>query len=724
MKHFSELKKINWDVKRISNKHKEIDNIMCFDIEVSSFFINPQGEVLSQNDILNKFKRLEKNKRYDVLSNYFSDCEKGSLCYIWQFGIENNGHFETYFGRRLEEFKILLDAINEEITNTCYIYVHNLSYEMQFLQNIINLETDCECFFTDEREPLYFRYGSIEFRCSYRLTNMSLASWGNQTEETQKAVLDYGTIRTPLTKLNDEELDYCEKDILIMYEGLKKYRDTYGCIYKIPYTQTGQPRGELKKIYHKNKNYHEKITKQLPLNHNDYLIQKRCYGGGLTIANAKNVQDKNDKIRIHKNVTNYDIASAYPYHIVTSNKFPSGRFRKCNKKFSELDFDKYCYLMCIKIGKCKARSLKHILPRAKIPVRKNCTFDNGKLVEIKKDGYAILYCTEIDWEIYRLYYDIKDSEIELIECYETTKSYLDKDFVMYVLQLYADKTKLKNLENDLVSGIHYKDIYDTKKQILNACYGMACTSLLFEPVTYINRVWDTKEFTDEEMDDMLLEKQFKQWKNLLSFSTGIYVTSLQRANLCKMLWNIYDNDWLYCDTDSEKMLHGEKYKKLFEEENKRIITRLEEVAKERNIDIELFMPKDKDGVKHPIGVWEKEKPYIQAVFGGAKRYGYIDTKGDWHCTISGVPKCVSKHTTIKDFQNGFIFDMWDCENKKNIVSYLDGNNLVGTVLNKGKHDEYKVNESYGINMYPTGYRMKLEKDYLSYLSLLKRKVKK
>ena len=94
MKHFSELKKINWDVKRISNKHKEIDNIMCFDIEVSSFFVNPPGEVLSQNDILNKFKRLEKNKRYDVLSNYFSDCEKGSLCYIWQFGVENNGHFE------------------------------------------------------------------------------------------------------------------------------------------------------------------------------------------------------------------------------------------------------------------------------------------------------------------------------------------------------------------------------------------------------------------------------------------------------------------------------------------------------------------------------------------------------------------------------------------------------------------------------------------------------
>lgn len=724
MKYWSEIKDITWMYKRISNTHKEIDNIMCFDIEVSSFFRTPQGEILSQNDILNKFKRLEKKKRYEVLSNYFSDCEKGSCCYIWQFGIENKGKFEIYFGRELKEFRILLDAINEDIENRCYIYIHNSAYEMQFLQNIFNLEKDCECFFTDKREPLYFRYGKIEFRCSYRLTNMSLASWGNQTEETQKTVLDYGTIRTPKTKLLKHQLTYCENDILIMYQGLIKYRDMYGSIYKIPYTQTGQPRGDIKKIYHNNKNYHERITKQLPLNYNEYNIQKRCYGGGLTIANAKKILDKNNKIVIHKNITNYDIASAYPYHIVTSNKFPSGRFRKCNKKLNELNFDKYCYLLGLKIGECSAKSLKHIIPRAKMPNRQGCKFDNGKLVEIKKGGYATLYCTEIDWKIFNLYYDFNESEIELIECYETTKSYLDKDFVLYVLSLYADKTKLKNMENDLISGIHYKDIYNNKKSVLNACYGMACTSLLFEPVTYINGVWDCKEFEEWQVDEMLLEKQYKSWKNILSFSTGIYVTSLQRANLCRMLWNISDNDWLYCDTDSEKMLHGEKYKKLFDEENKRIIKQLEQVAKERDIDIDLFMPKDINGVKHPIGVWEVEKPYTQAVFAGAKRYGYIDDKGEWHVTISGVPKCVSKHTTIKDFQNGFIFDMWDCENKKNIVTYLDGDNLQGVVLNKGKYDEYTVTETYGINMYPTGYRMTLEKDYLSYLSLLKGKMRK
>ena len=134
------------------------------------------------------------------------------------------------------------------------------------------------------------------------------------------------------------------------------------------------------------------------------------------------------------------------------------------------------------------------------------------------------------------------------------------------------------------------------------------------------------------------------------------------------------------------------------------------------------MPKDKNGKIHPIGLFEKEESYLKACFAGAKRYCYIDENGEFHITISGVPKCASKHCTIKDFQDGFIFDSEICEYKKNIVTYLDGNNLCGVVLNKGKKDEWKVKEKYGINMYPTGYKMSLEKDYVNYISeLIKRR---
>ena len=732
MKHFSEMGKIKWDIYKVSPKHKETDNIMCFDIEVSSFFKTPDGLILSQNDIVKKFKRYQKNKRYDLMADYFSKCEKGSICYVWQFGIENKGKFETYYGRELKEFKTLLDTLNKTLKYRVICYIHNASYEHNFLLNILDIEQE-EHFYTDKREPLYFRYGNIEFRCSYRLTNLSLAAWGKQTDETQKLKMDYGIIRTPKSNI-ENIMPYCENDILVMYDGLVKYRNIYKYTANIPYTQTGQPRREIKKLFHNNKNYHERITKQLPKTSNEYRIQKRCYGGGLTIANANNVGkhyiDKNGrkriKIKIHYNVTNMDIASAYPKQMVL-NKFPSGKFRKTTKKLSELDFDKYCYLMCVKLPPCKAVSIKHILPRAKIPVRKNCTFDNGKLVEIKKDGYAILYCTEVDYQTYKDFYNFKDKDVELVECYETTKAYLDKDFVEYILKLYADKTKLKGLDNSTPE--HYKDYYDHLKQILNACYGMSCTSLIFNPVDLINGEWKdlyidlTEEELEEKENEILEDLQKKSWKNLVAFSMGLYVTSYQRANICKSLKWIDDKDYLYTDTDSDKFLHGEKYIPLFEEENKRILKQIEEVAAERNIDINLFKPKDINGVEHPIGFWEQEETYERACFAGAKRYCF-EKHGEFGVTVSGVPKCVSKHMTINDFQDGFIFDSEMCEYKKNIVTYLDGDNLVGVTLNKGKYDEFKTNEKYGINMYPTGYRMNLEKDYVEYISQLAKRRKR
>ena len=130
------------EISYVKDVYKEVDNIMCFDIEVSSFFQDRDGNIYSQNDILRKFRHLEKNERYQVLSNFFSDCDKGSLCYIWQFGIEINGKFETYYGRELKEFKTFIDSINDTLDYRAYCFIHNASYEMEFLANIFDLEND------------------------------------------------------------------------------------------------------------------------------------------------------------------------------------------------------------------------------------------------------------------------------------------------------------------------------------------------------------------------------------------------------------------------------------------------------------------------------------------------------------------------------------------------------------------------------------------------------
>ena len=78
------------------------DNIMSFDIEVSSFFL--------KDGVANTFDKTKPSK-------YWEDYEKVSLCYIWQFAIDGN----VYYGRELEQFLLLIDDLNSINDNCKYI---------------------------------------------------------------------------------------------------------------------------------------------------------------------------------------------------------------------------------------------------------------------------------------------------------------------------------------------------------------------------------------------------------------------------------------------------------------------------------------------------------------------------------------------------------------------------------------------------------------------------
>ena len=102
--------------------------------------------------------------------------------------------------------------------------MHNLSYEFQFLRNILEWDS---VFCRSARKPIKCvakEYPNIEWRCSYMLTRLSLDSWGKQLGvHKQKGDLDYEEIRTPLTPLTDKELKYCEYDCLVLEAGIKDY---------------------------------------------------------------------------------------------------------------------------------------------------------------------------------------------------------------------------------------------------------------------------------------------------------------------------------------------------------------------------------------------------------------------------------------------------------------------------------------------------------------------
>lgn len=88
---------------------------------------------------------------FDIETSRLQDIEQ-SIMYVWMLHIKQLDI--TIVGRTWEQLKnLLLQFVSELGENTLCIYVHNLSYEFQFLQAIYDFKTD-EVFAVDSRKVL------------------------------------------------------------------------------------------------------------------------------------------------------------------------------------------------------------------------------------------------------------------------------------------------------------------------------------------------------------------------------------------------------------------------------------------------------------------------------------------------------------------------------------------------------------------------------------------
>ena len=286
-------------------------NIMSFDIEVSSGWMK-DGKIIGYTP------------GYDA--EYWNDLDKYALPYIWQFGIDDN----VYYGSEIESFLEVLKDLPDDMQYL--IYVHNLSYEMQFLQNILHIT---DMFARAPHKPFKFRseeFPYIEFRCSYILSNLSLEKWGNELG-VEKLVgdLDYNIIRTPFhydpgtetitgTPLFDFELDYCEQDVRVVNAGIADLLKIYVDVWDIPLTSTGKVRRKVKETVCKDKVYMKKIKLTLPDNADEYALLQSVFAGGYTHANRRYLGKTVEGCIHHR-----DVASFYPT-CLCAFKYPMGKW--------------------------------------------------------------------------------------------------------------------------------------------------------------------------------------------------------------------------------------------------------------------------------------------------------------------------------------------------------------------------------------------------------------
>lgn len=576
------------------------DAVMSFDTETTTVF-KVGGEWCAQD--------------FTRPSNIYRDAPKRCFVYIWQMAIND----DVIYGRDIRDFFVFWERFALVNPAKNIVYVHNLGYDFEFLCEY--LPRDTVVFAKSAYKPMYVHVPSmgIEYRCSYMLTNMALERCAKEFGLSVKKMsgdMAYNVMRLPNTPLTPREMAYCEFDVRVINAMIREiFLKRYDCVADIPLTQTGEVRRECKKIMQRIP-YHLKNMRQIKPNLDMYKIFVKILQGGYTHLNYFY-----NNITL-SNVVSYDKTSSYP-DIMCTRLFPVGQFRQCTEYIRG---DKhYAYILYIRCEKIRAKTCWSYIARHKITKSGGCKNDNGK---INYCDYAEMWVTDIDYDIILDNYAVENGGgIAVLKVYKSYKNYLPREFVLMVLKQYSDKTKLKNVEG-------MSAVYMQQKQKINSDFGMMITNDIHDDILFntVSHVWECAEpLTDNDISAKL-----SQQKPFLYFAWGIWVTAYGRNDIFRLLMQI-DFDAVYSDTDSIKMLNGDKYRHLIDDFNAQCDERIARVCKTLDISTELFSPRDINGIVHTLGHFECEGTYDKFLSIGAKKYCYMQG-GKFRAVVAGMQK--------------------------------------------------------------------------------------
>lgn len=552
-----------------------------------------------------------------------------AVMYIWQWQI---GDF-TVIGRTWEEFQDLCYRLKAQFKEDQYIvvYVHNLSFEFQFLAGIYEFQPE-EVFCIESRKILKCdMFDCLEFRCSYLHSNMSLNEFTRKmgVEHAKLHDFDYNRFRGPWTALTDDELQYCINDVQGLVEALKiEMKHDGDNLYSIPLTSTGYVRRDAKAVLKGVKHF---IVQDILPDYEVFEMLREAFRGGNTHAN------RYYSGLILENVKSADRSSSYP-DVQVNCKYPMSRwFRSGNITTDQLFdlIDRRGRAVVMRVALFNVRLHDEFwgspyLSISKCRNIKNHEPDNGRILSA---DYLETTITDIDLKIITDEYDF--DSMTIIDSAHSRYGYLPRKFVELVNKYYRLKTELKGSE-DLFDQL----LYMKSKNKLNSLYGMSAQ----------NPIKPETQFKQGEFS--ILEEDYKEKlkaqnkKAFFNYAWGVWCTAWARLRLEEGI-RLAGSRFVYADTDSVKYL-GEidwsEYNAIREAQSK----------------AQGAYAIDKKGKAHYMGVFEYEGEYAKFSTLGAKKYCCEDWEGNLQITIAGVGKKAGaaellRAGGISKFKPGFIF---------------------------------------------------------------------
>ena len=553
---------------------------------------------------------------FDIETTYIEEIDN-SVMYIWQWQF---GDKCTVIGRTWYELRVFLEELKEILgNNRLVVFVHNLSFEFQYLSGIFDFSPD-DVFCMDSRKVLKaLLNNSFEFRCSYLQSNMSLRSFCEKMGvHSYKLKMNYKKRRYWYTELTPKEIAYCINDVRGLVEAIQKEMERDGdSLYTIPLTSTGYARRDAKAAMRKcSRSF---IQNQLP-SYEIYKLCREAFRGGNTHASRFYAG------LILRDLNSADISSSYPNEIVNS-LFPVSRFT-ISKNCTEAKLDKLIYkkgkAVLIRMALFNVRLKNDLIPVPYIPTSK-CTsiyhgvYDNGRV--LSAEVIAQFTCTDIDYKILRQQYDF---EMEIITVASARYGKLPQPLRECVLDYYKQKTDLKDKKTDSEhTADFYKLLYNKIKNLLNAQFGMMAQDPVKITTEYRADLEELYKDKEDKLPQELLESHNK--KAFLAYQWGVWVTARAREHLQKGI-DLCGINFVYCDTDSCKYMGDDVDWEILNKEVR------------KNAEANNTYAVDPNGVKHYMGLFEKEEHMKELKTLGSKKYAYIDDKNKLHITIAGVNK--------------------------------------------------------------------------------------
>lgn len=550
--------------------------------------------------------------------------------------------------------------------NKLLIFIHNASYDLSYLvpyfeellpsANItqeITAGNVPSSLIDGQNSFITYVRGGLEFRCSYRLSNMGLEKWGKSLniEHPKKVGLyDYQKIIYQDSELTANEQEYDKADVIALFESItaqnRVHKDN---LITMPLTSTGYPRRALREScdsaeFKEHVFRHSRLTPEL------YQACLKAYAGGYTHMN-RHYKDQ----LVSGTIGHRDFKSFYP-SIMRVQKFPIDNWHIYyqNNMPWAMALDKILSLspesstmthLRIYGAKLKDPSISMpFLQTAKLYFKKseaNIIEDNGRIVYLTYEDGAETFLDNCTLSIINEQYDL---QYEVITVWKCKNILLPHQITDIVDKYFAGKSDVKNIVHDYIKKYGETDTRTTEAQkdlniikaLLNSLYGVTATNPLREDwyltkdnetaidKSYLHQKGLTIYEAQAEHIESGLDAFYSSRVNFLPYQIGVWITAYARLELFEYIKVIGYDNILYCDTDSAYYISTPEIENNIEDLNalKHATAPFTEL---------------RNGKKEYYDAFEAETPIKQFKGLHSKCYGYVNKYDELVTVIAGVP---------------------------------------------------------------------------------------